>query len=72
MEHTPPTPDYRAFLLRLWREDAAAPWRCSLQTADATERRGFADLQQLVAYLLGLADEAGTQAHRPAGAEPPT
>lgn len=58
---TTTTQNYHAFLLRLWRENATAPWRCSLQATDAVERLGFADLHQLVTYLLGLADEAGTQ-----------
>ena len=42
MEHThattTATQEYRAYLLRLWRQDAGAPWRCSLQAVDTVER----------------------------------
>lgn len=68
MDHrhtTTTTQNYQAFLLRLWREDSAAPWRCSLQATDAIERLGFADLRQLASYLLDLADEARTQPFQP-------
>jgi hypothetical protein len=59
-----PRPNYHAYLLRLWREGEGAPWRASLQSADEAERIGFADLEQLVAYLLRLADGADLEAAR--------
>jgi hypothetical protein len=66
MSHTQadavPAPAYRAYLLRLWREAADASWRCSLQAAESAERLGFADLEQLVAYLLRLTDSAELEA----------
>lgn len=63
--------DYHAYLLRLWREDADAPWRCSLQAADGTQRLGFADMAQLVAYLLRLADGDARGARDPPTSRPP-
>ncbi|MCA9999163.1 MAG: hypothetical protein KDE56_25540 [Anaerolineales bacterium] len=45
------SPNYHAYLLRLWRDHANAPWRVSLQSADTRERRHFADLANLLAYL---------------------
>lgn len=45
---------YRAFLLRLWNEDPDAPWRLTLEHARSGERRHFATVQQLSAYLEAL------------------
>jgi hypothetical protein len=50
-----------AFVLTVWRERAAGPWRAALRPADGGPRRGFGELGQLVASLLRLDDE-----HRPA------
>ena len=56
--------DYHAGLLRLWRDGPGGPWRASLQDAESGERIGFADLEQLFAYLRRLTadtpDESGT------------
>jgi hypothetical protein len=49
--HQPTPVNYYAGLLRLWREGAGCPWRASLQDAESGERLGFADLEQLFAYL---------------------
>lgn len=46
-------PDYHAFLLRLWCGDGAG-WRASLQAPGDAARRGFADLDELMAYLRAL------------------
>jgi hypothetical protein len=58
--------DYHAGLLRLWREGAGGAWRASLQDVESGERFGFADLEQLFAYLRRLTqnapDERGTSA----------
>lgn len=43
--------EYSAFLLRLWRNQSDQPWRASLQDAKSGERKHFADLAQLMAYL---------------------
>ncbi len=51
---------YLAFLLRLWCEDDEQPWRATLESSRTGERRGFASLGALVAYLLettGAAEE---------------
>jgi hypothetical protein len=47
---------YRAFLLRLWQEQAATPdqpsiWRYSLDDPRTGERRGFGDIAALLHFL---------------------
>jgi hypothetical protein len=49
-------PRYRSYLLTLWEErgrdpDAPVVWRFSLEDPRTGERRGFADLEALVAAL---------------------
>lgn len=43
--------NYLAYLLRLWCEDDEATWRATLESAHTGERRGFADLAALLAFL---------------------
>lgn len=47
------SPEYMAFLLRLWavREADVLQWRASLEDAQTGERRGFADLERLCEFL---------------------
>lgn len=59
------------FVLRLWRERAATPWRAALRPADATSPIGFADLEQLAAFLLRLADRPASSAALERAATPP-
>ncbi len=47
------------YLLRLWREAAGAPWRLSLREASAGAAIGFADLDDLVVFLLRAMGSAG-------------
>ena len=44
---------YVAYLLRLWQagERDDAPWRASLESPETGERRGFAGLAELFAFL---------------------
>jgi len=44
---------YRSYLLRLWVDDANGKqaWRISLENPFSGERRGFASLKDLCAYL---------------------
>ena len=45
---------YRAYLLRLWQadgDDGRPVWRAALEDARIGERRGFADLARLCAFL---------------------
>ena len=44
---------YRAYLLRLWQVEAEedAPWRASVESPQTGERRGFASLAELCAFL---------------------
>jgi len=45
--------DYLSYLLRLWRVCSAGKhvWRASLETPGTGERRGFARLKELFAFL---------------------
>lgn len=56
--------DYRSFLLRFWRVEEKRPlWRVSLEEPATGERRGFADLGKLFAFLLEeFCDDAERQA----------
>lgn len=49
-------PRYRAYLLRLWQEQAAsseraAVWRLMLEDPKTGQRRGFDGLESLLAFL---------------------
>jgi len=46
-------PRYQAYLLRLWvaGDDDAAVWRASLEDPRTGERRGFADVNDLLTFL---------------------
>jgi hypothetical protein len=50
--------EYQAYLLRLWRENEADPWRASLEDPHTGERRSFASLPRLLFYL---AQETGEE-----------
>ena len=45
---------YRSFLLRLWQVDSEGKraWRFSLENSGTGERRGFANLGELLVFLL--------------------
>ncbi len=45
-----------SYLLRLWRTDAAGSfnWQASLENTETRKRIGFANLEQLFAYLMDL------------------
>ena len=67
---------YQAYLLRLWRDHAGAAWRATLiDAARPEERRHFASMDELLAFLLAQTDPATllTQSDRdqctPDGAE---
>ena len=46
-------PRHLSYLLRLWQIESQGRlvWRASLQEARSGERRGFPDLEALIAYL---------------------
>ena len=50
---------YLSYLLRLWRSgrDDTAVWRASLESPIAGERRGFANLRDLFAFLEAVTSE---------------
>jgi hypothetical protein len=45
--------DYRAYLVRMWPVNSGGQtvWRASVEDAHSGERRAFADLPQLFAFL---------------------
>jgi hypothetical protein len=58
------SPCYMAFLLRLWcvTDEDGVVWRASLEDAHTGERRGFAELQSLFAFLVEHTDSAARDA----------
>jgi len=62
--------EYKAYLLRLWRESQEGPWRATLESPGSGERAGFATLADLVAYLEAATGESGSilPAEKPPGA----
>jgi len=49
--------DHFSCLLRLWRNNGQ--WRASLEIPKTRERVGFANLEQLFAYLMNLVESNG-------------
>ncbi|RIK44387.1 MAG: hypothetical protein DCC55_02800 [Chloroflexi bacterium] len=47
----PTSPNYRAYLVRLWRDEAQEPWRASAQSVQSGELIRFATLEELFAFL---------------------
>jgi hypothetical protein len=45
--------DYRSYVLRMWRVkgEETSLWRCSLEDIKTGEQRGFACLEELMAFL---------------------
>jgi hypothetical protein len=43
--------EYKAYLLRLWRESHESAWRALLENPNRGERVAFATLGELVAFL---------------------
>lgn len=60
-------PTYLSYLLRLWRAPGGAgqPWRASLEDTLTGQRRGFADLEALVAYLRDDIEEESAPEQEP-------
>src|SRR4051812_10439250 len=46
--------EHWSYLLRIWRAGGDGGWRASLQSIPEGERHMFADLESLLAFLLGL------------------
>lgn len=44
-------PEYHAFLLRIWRDDARLDWRASLQRTETQQLYHFGTLDELFAFL---------------------
>ena len=54
---------YRAYLVRLWRDDSQQPWRASAQSVQSGELVRFATLQELFIFLEIDSDDMGTSLH---------
>jgi len=46
-----PEPRSKSYLMRLWRTDKGKPCRVMLESVDTHERHGFANIQDLCAFL---------------------
>jgi hypothetical protein len=44
-------PQSRSYLMRLWRTDKGKAWRVMLECVDTHERHGFANIEDLDAFL---------------------
>ncbi len=55
----PATTDYKSYLLRMWRSDSnnSSDWHVSMEDARTGERFGFANLEELFAFLLQVRGE---------------
>lgn len=49
--------NYRAFLLRFWRDDAHSPWRATLENPHTSESLGFSSMATLFAFLQELTEQ---------------
>ncbi len=63
--------DYRAYLVRLWREDVQETWRVSAQAVHNGEVVRFATLQELFVFL-EMATASSPPPHQPPTSQCPT
>lgn len=50
--------NYHAYLIRFWRDNDRQPWRATLVLTQTGEKRSFASVAQLLAFLADqMADE---------------
>lgn len=61
--------NYHAYLLRVWRETDAMPWRATLEDPHTGERLSFAGADQLLAYLRRQLPPGDPPAPRPTAGE---
>ena len=63
MDHDNKKPLYLAYMLRLWQEksEEGVTWRATLESPHTGERRGFASLEALVAFLMEIAISSQTR-----------
>lgn len=52
---------YQSYLLRLWRAGEGKACRVMLERVDSHERHGFADLEELLAFLREQANDSKEQ-----------
>jgi hypothetical protein len=60
-------PDYLSYLVRLWRTSRGGKvvWRASVETPLTHERKSFADLASLFAFLQSQTDDEGRESSDP-------
>ena len=59
---TDKNPDYRSFLLRLWIEsENDDKWRFSLEDTRIGQRKAFASIEKLIAYLNELISDGNQE-----------
>ena len=63
-------PNYRSYLLRLWRDQPDDPWRAALQATTTGERINFAEVSQMFDFLLATLSVPPTM--NPPTMNPPT
>ena len=63
---------YISYLLRLWRDTDAGPWRATLVDGQSGQLRSFADAVRLIAFLTAqMGPELGAEPPEAAGGSPP-
>jgi len=45
--------EYQAYILRIWKE--SGKWRFSIESLGSEQRKGFADIEELFAFLEDVA-----------------
>jgi hypothetical protein len=55
-------PNYRSYLLRLWRAERQDAWRASLQCTATAQLLHFADVEAMLAFLVAELAAAGDDA----------
>jgi hypothetical protein len=50
--------EYKAYLLRMWRDNQNSSWRALLENPNNGERAAFATLEELVAFLEATTGES--------------
>jgi hypothetical protein len=69
---TEPPSVAQSYLLRLWQANSAGKlvWRALLVTVQTGERRGFADVESLCAFLKAQTNGNASSDKRPLSTEP--
>lgn len=62
-------PRYLSYLVRLWQANSTGDpqWRASVEDPESGQRRGFADLESLFAFLVERTESNGRHADNGGG-----